>query len=49
MRNNNYNFQKIIDTFIDGKKMVGLDVGAEGGFNSDNFFPKKYNKYFKQF
>ena len=41
-----YNFQKIIDTFLAGKKLVGLDVGAEGGFNSDNFFPKKYNKYF---
>ena len=23
-----------------------MDVGAQGGFNSDEFFPKKYNKFF---
>ena len=42
-----YNFQKIIDLLLGENKLIGLDVGAEGGFNSDNFFPKKYNKYFE--
>ena len=27
--------------------MVGLDIGAQGGFNSDDFFPKKYNHFFQ--
>lgn len=45
--NNSYDFQKNIETLLDKKKLVGLDVGAQGGFNSDNFFPKKYNKYFE--
>ena len=28
-------------------KIVALDVGSQGGFNSDSFFSKKYNKFFK--
>ena len=32
---------------LKNKKLIGLDVGAQGGFNSDKFFPKKYNKYFE--
>ena len=27
--------------------MIALDAGSQGGFNSDNFFPTKYNKYFE--
>ena len=45
--NNSYNFQKNIEALLKNKKLIGLDVGAQGGFNSDEFFPKKYNKYFE--
>jgi len=45
--NNRYNFQTIFDELLENKKLIGMDVGAQGGFNSDGFFPKKYNKYFK--
>ncbi len=45
--NNTYNFQKNIDVLLKNKKLIGLDVGAQGGFNSDKFFPEKYNKYFE--
>ena len=39
-------FKNNINQFLKDKKLIGLDVGAQGGFNSDNFFPKKYNQYF---
>ena len=45
--NNTYNFQKNIEVLLKNKKLIGLDVGAQGGFNSDKFFPEKYNKYFE--
>ena len=45
--NNAYNFQKNIEVLLKNKKLIGLDVGAQGGFNSDKFFPEKYNKYFE--
>ena len=45
--NNSYNFQKDIELLLENKKLIGLDAGAQGGFNSDKFFPEKYNKYFK--
>jgi len=45
--NNDYNFQKNIEALLKNKKLIGLDVGAQGGFNSDKFFPEKYNKYFE--
>jgi len=45
--NNTYNFQKNIEELLKNKKLIGLDVGAQGGFNSDKFFPEKYNKYFQ--
>lgn len=44
--NNIYDFQENIEELLKNKKLIGLDVGAQGGFNSDEFFPKKYNKYF---
>ena len=44
--NNVYNFQKDIEVLLENRKLIGLDVGAQGGFNSDEYFPKKYNKYF---
>jgi len=45
--NNTYNFQTNIEGLLKNKKLIGLDVGAQGGFNSDKFFPEKYNKYFE--
>ena len=45
--NNIYNFEKNIKKLLRDKKLIALDVGSQGGFNSDNFFPTKYNKYFK--
>ena len=45
--NNVYNFQKDINRLLENKKLVGLDIGAQGGFNSDDFFPKKYNHFFQ--
>ena len=45
--NNSYNFQTNIEKLLKNRKLIGLDVGAQGGFNSDKFFPEKYNKYFE--
>ena len=45
--NNHYDFSKIIRNILNDKKIVALDIGAQGGFNSDNFFPKKYNSFFE--
>ena len=45
--NNYYNFSNIIKKKLNDKKILALDVGAQGGFNSDNFFPKKYNIFFE--
>ena len=45
--NNLYDFTKIIKNILNENKIIALDVGAQGGFNSDNFFPKKYNFFFE--
>ena len=42
-----YDFSSIIKDLIKNEKINALDVGAQGGFNSDNFFPKKYNIFFE--
>lgn len=44
--NSSYNFTKIIHNLLNDKKIMALDVGAQGGFNSDKFFPSKYNIFF---
>jgi FkbM family methyltransferase len=44
--NDVYNFNEIIKNLLKNKKIIALDVGAQGGFNSDNFFPNKYNHFF---
>ena len=44
--NEKYNFSELIENLLDKKKIIALDVGAQGGFNSDNFFPIKYNFFF---
>ena len=45
--NNKYNFNELIKNLLKIKKIISLDVGAQGGFNSDNFFPSKYNHFFE--
>ena len=45
--NNKYNFIKLLESLLKNKKIITLDVGAQGGFNSDNFFPSKYNQFFE--
>ena len=45
--NNLYDFTGNIKNLLKDKKIVALDVGAQGGFNSDNFFPSKYNYFFE--
>ena len=45
--NEKYDFNKLINKLLEGKKIITLDVGAQGGFNSDNFFPNKYNHFFE--
>ena len=36
--NKNHNFSNIIQRLLEKDKILALDVGAQGGFNSDNFF-----------
>ena len=43
-----YNFTSLLEKFLDKNKIVALDVGAQGGFNSDTFFPKKYDHFFEE-
>jgi FkbM family methyltransferase len=45
--NNYYNFSDLIKNNLNGEKIISLDIGAQGGFNSDNFFSKKYNTFFE--
>ena len=45
--NEKYNFTSLISDLLKNEKIISLDVGAQGGFNSDKFFPSKYNCFFK--
>jgi FkbM family methyltransferase len=45
--NNYYNFSDIIKKNLNNEKILALDVGAQGGFNSDTFFPDRYNNFFE--
>tara|TARA_B100000886_G_scaffold211257_1_gene146274 strand:- start:845 stop:1792 length:948 start_codon:yes stop_codon:yes gene_type:complete len=45
--NNKYNFTLLIKDLLQNKKLTAVDVGALGGFNSENFFSKKYNFFFE--
>jgi len=45
--NQKYDFSDIIRSLLKSEKLIALDVGAQGGFNSDNFFSKKYNIFFE--
>ena len=46
--NDQYNFSSLISGLLKNEKIISLDVGAQGGFNSDKFFPSKYNCFFKE-
>ena len=46
--NDQYNFTSLISGLLKNEKIISLDVGAQGGFNSDEFFPSKYNCFFKE-
>ena len=46
--NDQYNFASLISDLLKNEKIISLDVGAQGGFNSDKFFPSKYNCFFKE-
>ena len=46
--NNTYDFKENIQELLKEKKLIGLDIGSQGGFNSDNYFPKKYNNFFQK-
>ena len=43
---NQIDYSKLIKKLMKEKKIIALDVGAQGGFNSDKFFSKKYNSFF---
>ena len=45
--NNSYDFTKMIKNILNEKKIIALDIGAQGGFNSDNYFSEKYNSFFE--
>ncbi len=40
-------FREYLTKLLKDKKIIALDVGAQGGFNSDEYFPKKYNTFFE--
>ena len=44
--NNYYNFNKFISSQIKEEKLIALDVGAQGGFNSDKYIANKYERFF---
>ena len=45
--NNKQNFDNLIISLLNQKKIITLDVGAQGGFNSDQFTPSKYDQFFE--
>ena len=38
--------RNLITKLLSNKKLITLDVGAQGGFFNTNMFPKKYNEFF---
>ena len=44
--NHSHNFSSVIKDILKNDKILAMDVGAQGGFNSDFFFPKRYNIFF---
>ena len=46
--NHSHNFSSVIKDILKNDKILAMDVGAQGGFNSDFFFPKRYNVFFDE-
>ena len=42
----NQDHSKFVSKLLEGKKLVALDVGAQGGFFNASIFSKKYNFFF---
>ena len=42
----NQDHSHFVSKLLEGKKLVALDVGAQGGFFNSNIFSKKYNSFF---
>tara|TARA_B100001123_G_scaffold421675_1_gene529533 strand:+ start:1818 stop:2780 length:963 start_codon:yes stop_codon:yes gene_type:complete len=40
------NHQNLVSQLLNNKKLIALDVGAQGGFFNNAIFEKKYNNYF---
>ena len=47
--NNKYDFTHLLKKFLENKKIIAMDVGAQGGFNSDNFFPKNIILFLRKY
>ena len=45
--NDYYDFSNLLNDLNRNEKIIALDVGAQGGFNSEYFFPYKYNIFFE--
>ena len=45
--NNYYDFSNLIKNNLNNEKIIALDIGAQGGFNSDDFFHKRYDQFFE--
>ena len=45
--NKSHDFSFMIKDLLCNNKIISMDIGAQGGFNSDNFFPKKYDVFFE--
>ncbi|MDC0232017.1 FkbM family methyltransferase [Pelagibacteraceae bacterium] len=42
----NQDHSNLVSKLLEGRKLVALDVGAQGGFFNSNIFSKKYNFFF---
>ena len=45
--NDKHDFRNLIQSLLGEDKIMTLDVGAQGGFNSDKSTPDKYNRLFE--
>ena len=45
--NDYYDFSNILSDLNGEDKIISLDVGAQGGFNSEEVFSSRYNNYFE--
>tara|TARA_B100001057_G_scaffold465813_1_gene522291 strand:+ start:1252 stop:2187 length:936 start_codon:yes stop_codon:yes gene_type:complete len=45
--NDFYKFDNKIEKLLQGNKITAVDIGSQGGFNSDAYFSKNYVRFFK--